>query len=219
MPANTESITSTTQHQARFSQPHGTNCRESRYWTWSIRAWFCLLILLSPPLVSADNSINRQMMASAMAQMMEAMVMFSGIPGQMDMEKQWTPWMSAFTDPELSQGLRQMMEQTAEQVPIGKNEDDPTSTQIDGIWEDPDANLLIVRDQRFRLYSATSGYIEGQIERRGDLIAFLEPESGSLRIMEIARQGPRLVMRDDLGRVYLYRQLWSDVGTANRPMP
>lgn len=128
----------------------------------------------------------------------------------MELPRSWNPWMSAFTDPELNQTLQQMMAQAPAPMPDTGQDAGEGSTRIDGIWEDPDANLLIVRHHRFRLYSADGGHIEGFIQRRGELIAFLEPDSGSIRVMEVARQNTRLVMRDDLGRVYLYRQLWSE---------
>jgi len=182
---------------------------------------------------SAAGSDAADVMAKAMARMMEAMGLFDGdsglpaptmpsmMPGMGDFGYGQMPWgqmpwsqapgFSAFTDPITAFGMQGMGDQMAAGMgwPWGSG-----GSGIDGIWEGRDGGLMIIRGQRFRLQAAQGGHIEGLFQRRGDRIALYEPNSDSVRAYEVAEQRGRLVLRDAAGNTYLYRRLWLDEPAA-----
>jgi hypothetical protein len=191
-----------------------------------LRLLIAFVLSLSAMLpASAAGSDAADVMAKAMARMMEAMGLFDGdsgpaVPampsmmpgmgnfgsGQMPWSQMpWTqmPGYGAFADPITAFGMQGMGDQWASGKgwPWG-------GSGLDGIWEGRDGGLMIIRGQRFRLQAAQGGHIEGLFQRRGDRIALYEPNSESVRAYEVAEQGGRLVLRDAAGNTYLYRRLW-----------
>lgn len=167
-----------------------------------------------------------------------------GMPGMGAMGySPWWPWAQmpwgqmpgygAFADPIQAFGMPGLAEQMASQVP-GQFSDQAgaqrwgmpaapwgqgSTEPLDGIWEGRDGGLLIVRATRFRLQAAQGGYIEGLIRREGDQLAMYEPETGSVRVYELAIHHGRMVLRDSGGNTYLYRRLWLDERSDARGVP
>ncbi|MEA3640822.1 MAG: hypothetical protein VBE63_12880 [Lamprobacter sp.] len=183
---------------------------------------------------SAFASDAADVMAKAMARMMEAMGLFDGdsapavpampsmMPGMGNVGYGQMPWSQmpwsqmpgygAFSDPITAFGMQGMPNApmaTAMAWPWGGG-----SSGLDGIWEGRDGSLMILRGQRFRLQAAEGGHIEGLFQRRAQRIAFYEPSSESVRAYELAEQQGRLVLRDAAGSTYLYRRLWLDEPAA-----
>ncbi len=181
-----------------------------------------LVLAFSPfAAASADGSDAAQLMARAMARMMEAMGLFddspanpagmsSWLPGMGHLSPEQMPWgqmpgYGALVDPIKAFGMQGMGEQAGAglgwpwRVAPGA---------LDGIWEGRDGGLMILRGRRFRLQAAQGGHIEGLFQRRDNRIAFYEPSTESVRAYELAEHQGRLVMRDAAGQTYLYRRLW-----------
>lgn len=180
------------------------------------RLWLLPLLMLltftSP--AAAESTVD--VMARAMARMMEAMGLFdeggsmgpmsfgTGVaPGIGQVPWQYSPWSSNFTDPFRAFGMQQMMPQMQGMPGF-------SATTLDGIWEGRDGGLLIIRGQRFRLQSARGGHLDGLIQQRGDRVALYEPSSDTVRPYEFVEQQGRLILRDPAGKLYLYRRLWLD---------
>ncbi|WP_462320074.1 hypothetical protein [Halochromatium sp.] len=179
--------------------------------------------------VNAAGSDAAELMAKAMARMMDAMGLFdddSGakmptippmMPGMGSFGYGQMPWSqmpwgqmpdyTGFTDPITAFGMQGMADQWASSMgwPWSSG-----GSGLDGIWEGRDGGLMIIRAHRFRLQGAQGGHIEGLFQRRGDRIAFYEPGSESVRAYEMAEYQGRLVLRDAAGSTYLYRRLWLD---------
>lgn len=185
-------------------------------------------VLCSNP-AQAASSDAADVMAKAMAKMMDAMGLFDGdsgtgtpampsmMPGMGSFGSGQMPWSQmpwgqipghgVFTDPITTFGMPGMGEQFNRSMgwPWGTG-----ASGLDGVWEGRDGGLMIIRGPRFRLQAAQGGHIEGLIQRRGDRIALFEPSSESVRAYEMAEQQGRLVLRDAAGNTYLYRRLWLD---------
>ncbi len=194
-----------------------------------------IVLLLSLALMlpaSAVGSDAADLMAKAMARMMDAMGLFdddsgaqvptmpSMMPGMGNFGYGQMPWgqmpsYGAFTDPITAFGMQGMGDQLSGSTgwPWGGG----GSGGLDGIWEGRDGGLMIIRGPRFRLQAAQGGHIEGLFQRRGDRIALYEPTSESVRAYEMAEQRGRLVLRDAAGNTYLYRRLWLDEPTFAAP--
>lgn len=192
------------------------------------------LALMLP--ASAAGSDAADVMAKAMARMMEAMGLFDGgsapaapampsmMPGMGNFGSGQMPWSQmpwsqipgygTFADPITAFGMQGMADQMAGGGgwPWGSG-----ASGLDGIWEGRDGGLMIIRGHRFRLQAAQGGHIEGLFQRRGDRIALYEPDSESVRAYEMAEQQGRLVLRDAAGNTYLYRRLWLDEPTFRPP--
>ncbi|MFP4062402.1 MAG: hypothetical protein ACLFS2_06360 [Halochromatium sp.] len=169
-----------------------------------------LSALLPLPAVGGDAA---DVMAKAMARMMEAMGLFDGDSATPAMPPMM-PDYSSFADPIKAFGMQGMADAFAarEGWPWGGG-----GQRLDGIWEGRDGGLMILRRPRFRLHAAQGGHIEGLFQRRGDRIAFYEPNTESVRAYEIAEQQGRLVMRDAAGQTYLYRRLWLESSPWEAP--
>lgn len=184
---------------------------------------------------SAAGSDAADVMAKAMARMMEAMGLFDGdsgptvpttpgmMPGMMpgmgnfgygQMPWSQMPGYGVFDDPITAFGMQGMGDQWSggKGWPWGSG-----GSGLDGIWEGRDGGLMIIRGQRFRLQAAQGGHIEGLFQRRGDRIALYEPSSESVRAYEVAEQRGRLVLRDAAGNTYLYRRLWLEDSGLRSP--
>lgn len=180
---------------------------------------------------SASASDAAELMAKAMARMMEAMGLFdedsgpavASMPSMMpglgtfgygQMPFNQMPWAqipgyNAFTDPIKAFGMQG--QGMADQMPgIRGWPWGAGASGLEGIWEGRDGGLMIIRGHRFRLQAAQGGHIEGLFQRRGDRIALYEPQTESVRAYEFAEQRGRLVLRDAAGSIYLYRRLWLD---------
>lgn len=175
-----------------------------------------LLVPAAPPSVAADGTA--EMMAKAMAKMMDAMGLFDdggsagsmqfgtspyGMPGMEQMPWMQQPWGSNFGDPSQAFGMGRWMPQMPGMQGL-------SATSLDGVWEGRDGGLLIVQRHRFRLQSAHGGHVEGLIQQRGNRLAFYEPTTEMVRPYEFVEEQGRLILRDPEGQVYLYRRLWLD---------
>jgi len=173
-----------------------------------------LLVAAAPPSRAADGTA--EMMARAMAKMMEAMGLFGdgagsgsmqfgsspyAMPGMEQMPWMQQPWASYLGDPSQAFGMGQWMPQMPSMQGL-------SATGLDGVWEGRDGGLLIVQGHRFRLQSAHGGHVEGLIQRRGNRLAFYEPTTETVRPYEFVEEQGRLILRDPEGQVYLYRRLW-----------
>jgi hypothetical protein len=198
-----------------------------------------LLTLVSFSPAQAAGSDAADVMAKAMAKMMDAMGLFDGDSGgAMSGMPSMMPGMGGFGYNQMPWGQVPWQQMPWSQMPwsqvpgYGVFTDPITTfgmpgvgeqlargmgwpqagggTGLDGIWEGRDGGLMIIGGQRFRLQAAQGGHIEGLIQRRGDRIALYEPSSESVRAYEMAEQQGRLVLRDAAGNTYLYRRLWLD---------
>jgi hypothetical protein len=180
-----------------------------------------LLAAAAPPSRAADGTA--EMMARAMAKMMEAMGLFGdgagsgsmqfgpspyAMPGMEQMPWMQQPWASHLGDPSQAFGMGQWMPQMPGMQGL-------SATGLDGVWEGRDGGLLIVQGHRFRLQSAHGGHVEGLIQRRGNRLAFYEPSTETVRPYEFVEEQGRLILRDPEGQVYLYRRLWLDDDPTN----
>jgi len=185
-----------------------------------------LLAVLAWSPTQAASSDAADVMAKAMAKMMDAMGLFDGdsgtamptmpsmMPGMGSFGYGQMPWSQmpwsqvpgygVFTDPITTFGMPGMGEQFTRSMgwPSAGG-----GSGLDGIWEGRDGGLMIIRGPRFRL----------QIQRRGDRIALFEPSTESVRAYEMAEQQGRLVLRDAAGNTYLYRRLWLDEPAFGAP--
>jgi hypothetical protein len=221
-------------------QPTGGAARKARSLTVVRIASVVLAaaLLLPAALLQADGSA-RNVMADAMARMMEAMGFLGddtpsgtmpmnpgpmnpgnfSMPGMMPGMNQFgmnpfaqQPWSSALTNPTQTFGMDQMMQQLPgmQQMPQVPGMPGWQRTALDGIWEGRGGSLLIVQAHRFRLYASQGGYVDGLIQQRGDRLALYDPQQDTARPFEYAEHQGRLVLRDPEGQVYLYRRLWLD---------
>lgn len=207
----------------------------------------CLLILFlyGAPSPGSAQPGTRDIMANAMSRMMEAMGMFdsnpapqsgSGMPADpMAMmgplgAAGWgsgsgMPWGSPFQDPSRAFAMGEMMKQFAHKMPAPGG---PASTaggwqmpwsasQLEGIWEGRNGELLIVQGNRFRIYSPGMQRVDGLIEIRGDRLALYNPQDEHAQPFEFAESQGRMVMRDQAGQTYLYRRLRLDGGQPDTP--
>jgi hypothetical protein len=188
------------------------------YSTSSVKLLLTLLLALSlaSPLVGAQGQMGtREAMAGAMVKMMDAMGMFKPSPGSGPLSMSnpfggpgWmpggggfgTPWSSTFQDPSRAMGWGEdMMEGFY-----------PGGSPLEGVWEGRNGELVIVQGNRFRIYSGTSGYVDGYVQVRDGLLAMYTPGEEQARPFEYAESQGRMILRDEAGEVYLYRRLRLD---------
>ncbi|BCU05795.1 hypothetical protein [Allochromatium tepidum] len=89
-----------------------------------------------------------------------------------------------------------------------------TGSSLEGLWEDNQGGLLIVQGGFYRLYSACRGYIEGEIRVRTDRVELSNRTENFTQTFEFALDQGRLALRDQNGRLYLYRRLILNPSTA-----
>ena len=192
------------------------------------------MLPLAAPAGALADSAGRNVMAEAMARMMEAMGLFDDgdaafnpmpymVPGMGSVgggqmpwaQMPWTPLLwnqmpgyGAFADRAGRFGLDGFGAQMPGAGSMPGWFPGGGATGLDGVWEGRDGGLLIVGGRRFRLQAARGGHLEGLIRRERDRLALYEPETDTVRAYEMAEQNGRLVLRDDAGNTFLYRRLW-----------
>jgi hypothetical protein len=178
------------------------------------------LLLAAPALPAQGQSGTREVMADAMVKMMDAMGMFKppsggsmpsnpmsmgspfgGPGGWMPGGGPGMPWGSPpFGDPSRVMGWGEDMMQGFS----------PGASPLEGVWEGRSGELVIVQGNRFRIYSGTSGYVDGYVHAQDGRLAMYTPGEEEARPFEYAESGGRLVLRDAAGEVYMYRRLRLD---------
>jgi len=198
----------------------------------------CLLLLLVVmPGSGTARQGAREVMANAMARMMEAMGLFDSAPAQRDLggvfADYWSsgepfgasgwglargaPWSGPVPDRSRAAMMRGLMRQFNRRMsPPGESSGDwPMAwkpARLEGVWEGRDGELVIVQGERFRIYSPELQRVDGLVRIQGNRLALYNPLDGHARPFEFAEHQGRLIMRDLAGRLYLYRRLWLDGG-------
>jgi hypothetical protein len=189
----------------------------------------CLLLCLM--LLPDDGSTQpgtREMMADAMARMMEAMGLFDSVPrdplsyGGLLGDVDWntlpgSPWGGVADGPSRFSAMRDLMQRFGGRMlePGKRGADWPPGwkpSRLEGVWEGRDGELLIVQGNRFRIYSREMQRVDGLIQVRGERLALYNPLDEHAQPFEFAESQGRLVMRDFAGQIYLYRRLLLDGG-------
>jgi len=169
------------------------------------KALSLLLLCLAPGSGSAQQGA-REAMADAMSRMMDAMGLF-------DSERARQTPGNASTDPmSMSDPLLPSSWASAFREKSGDWNIPWTPSQLEGIWEGRNGELLIVQGSRFRIYSPQMQRLDGLIQIQGTRLALYNPLNGNAQPFEFSQSGSRLVMRDLAGQVYLYRRLRLDGG-------
>lgn len=198
-----------------------------------VRKLVCLLLLI---VVVPGSGIARpgarEVMADAMAKMMEAMGLFDSAPAQRDpggvFADPWSPrgpfgapgwgpalgapWGGPVSDRSRAAVMRELMRRfTRQLLPSGESSGDwPRAwkpSRLEGAWEGRDGELVIVQGQRFRIYSPELRRVDGLMRIQGNRLALYNPLDGQARPFEFAEHQGRLIMRDLAGQLYLYRRL------------
>ena len=156
--------------------------------------WALLLLLLGlfgAPVIAGEGAVNRQAMADAMSRMMESMGLFGSGSGA-GPDRSGDSWGRA------GEMGRQMMDGMSKAGPSGG---------LDGLWEAAGGGLLIVQGGHFRLYANNGAYVDGVIQVSGPRVRMVSRRGRFALDLEYAQDQGRLAMRDEHGRVYLYRRL------------
>ncbi len=205
-----------------------------------------LLLLLTcaePGGISAEQS-TRDLMANAMARMMDAMGLFDSASSQqgggtgpdpfpmMDPlgAAPWGPGFgiprgSPFQDRSRAFAMGEMMKQLSEAMPGLNSAPGPgggwPASRLEGVWEGRNGELLIVQGGRFRIYSPGMQRVDGLIQVRRDRLALYNPQDEQAQPFKFAESRGRLILRGLDGQTYLYRRLWLDGrqpgGTSKAP--
>jgi hypothetical protein len=193
-----------------------------------LKALCLLLCLMVLPGAGSAQLGTREIMADAMARMMEAMGLFDSVPrdplsyggllGDVDLyAAPGSPWGGPANGPSRSSAMRDLMQQFAGRMlepgePGGSWPSGWKPSRLEGVWEGRDGELLIVQGTRFRIYSRGMQRVDGLIQVRGERLALYNPLNENAQPFEFAESQGRLVMRDLAGQVYLYRRLLLDGG-------
>ncbi|CAD7855714.1 MAG: hypothetical protein [Olavius algarvensis Gamma 1 endosymbiont] len=191
----------------------------------------CLLLLLViVPGSGAARPGTREVMANAMARMMEAMGLFDAAPASRDFggvpANPWAgawgsaldaPWDGPVPNRSRNLTMRDLMRQFARgMTPPGENGGERPSgwkpSRLEGVWEGRTGELLIVQGERFRIYSPEMQRVDGLMQTRGDRLALYNPRDRHAQPFEFVERQGRLIMRDLAGNLYLYRHLRLDSG-------
>jgi len=79
---------------------------------------------------------------------------------------------------------------------------------LDGDWEDSVGSILSIANDRFRISRSADYYNEGYLLLESDKILSMRTREGNhKRYYEYASQGDKLVLRDALGNLLLFRRL------------
>jgi len=198
---------------------------------FSVGKVLCLLVILViVPGSGAAQQGTREVMADAMARMMEAMGLFDSAhldsmsPGDPLGGLSWGSVSGASRgspsrDRSQASAMQEMMQQFTRQMtsPGGGGDGWPadwTPSRLEGIWEGRDGELLIIQGSRFRIYSSAMQRVDGLMQIRGERLALYNPLDHRARPFEFAEFQDRLVIRDLSGQVYLYRRLRLDGGQS-----
>lgn len=147
------------------------------------------------PVVRTEG-MHREAMAEAMARMMDAMG-FAGsgaVPGTVPLDG------DGGTDQARRWG-QAMMDGFAKGMSSG------SPAALEGLWEGAGGGLLIVRGERYRLYAPNGVFADGSLDASGGRVRMWNRTAGFAAELEYALDQGRLVLRDQSGKLYLYRQL------------
>jgi hypothetical protein len=192
------------------------------------RKVLCLLLLLAAPGSGWGEGGTREVMANAMAKMMEAMGLLDSAPADPSSHRgrlggsDWSsgsgfPWRNDAQGRSPASPMEEMMRRFGKRMyPPGMDGGDwPPGWKpslLEGVWEGRDGELLVVQGDRFRIYSALMQRVDGLVHIQGNRLALYNPLDQHAQAFEFAESQGRLVMRDVEGQVYLYRRLRLDGG-------
>ena len=84
----------------------------------------------------------------------------------------------------------------------------PQSTRdLEGAWASNNNILLAIKDHLGRIYWARDKYRDFQIEVLPPRLRFTDQNTGQSQEFDLSLQGDRLVLRDDQGRLALFRRI------------
>jgi hypothetical protein len=173
----------------------------------SVLEWAILILLLGcvvVPIMAGEGTVNRQAMADAMSGMMESMGLFGSGGSGSGAASSALPGPTGDSWGQAEEMGRQMMDGLNKTVPSGG---------LDGLWEAAGGGLLIVQGSNFRLYANNGAYVDGGIQMNGSRVRMVSRRSRFTLDLEYAQDQGRLAMRDERGRVYLYRRLILNSGS------
>lgn len=87
--------------------------------------------------------------------------------------------------------------------------DGSEQSPLEGAWESPTGELLLIEGPRYRMYAGESRHLDGQLRIEGDRLLLSNPEQRSAQRFEFITQEGRLMLRDDNGQIYLYRRIFN----------
>lgn len=87
---------------------------------------------------------------------------------------------------------------------------------LEGSWESPAGELLLIEGSHYRMYSGDSRYLDGRIRVEGDRLLLYNPEQENALAFEYVHQDGRLMLRDEAGQVYLYRRIFRHESPSER---
>lgn len=79
---------------------------------------------------------------------------------------------------------------------------------IEGAWESPSGELLLIEGSRYRMYAGESRHLDGQVRIEGDRLFLSNPEHRSAQRFEFYRRDDGLLLRDEGGQLYIYRRVF-----------
>lgn len=79
-------------------------------------------------------------------------------------------------------------------------------TSLDGIWQGRSGEVLVIWGQRFRIYSDSNRFTEGDLRVQGNQLWLHNPMSNTTQRYEYAAHEGRLALRDVNGQLLLYRR-------------
>ena len=156
----------------------------------------CLLLLLClPPINQAAGSREANVfldMMRSMLNLFEMMQLYQEFSSRRDRLPYapppygWTPPPGTATIPPFSpQGIR----------------------QLDGAWASNTNLLFAIRNGQGRIYWAKDQYRDFRLEVLPPRLRLTDAETGESQEFEVALQGDRMVLRDQEGRLALFRRL------------
>lgn len=83
----------------------------------------------------------------------------------------------------------------------------PARGPLDGEWEDPLGNGLVIRNRHFRITQSDNRYSEGYLVLETAKILSMQPHNNEIKhYYEYAVQGGKLALRDSSGNLFLFRR-------------
>ncbi len=83
----------------------------------------------------------------------------------------------------------------------------PPQSSMDGIWQGPGGEIVLVMYGHFRIYANADNYRDGRYAVRDNWLVMYDPETGTEKAFEYALSEGRLVLRGEEGHLLLFRQL------------
>ena len=89
----------------------------------------------------------------------------------------------------------------------GRGMSAPPGTNLNGDWHGPSGEVLMVRNDRFRIYLSQDHYREGHLRIiDSQRLSMQDPSTGHEREYEYARHQEKLVLRDAAGNLLLFKK-------------